>query len=103
MEILARGIRLPGPARRFMDRELMQYLHWGTTGPMWHRGVLAASVAGCVAGGVAVVRRGLRSGPGSHRRRGLPADATGRLDIDRELHERTMRERSGDDQNSASA
>ena len=91
MLVLARGIRLPSPARRFMDRLFMQYLHWGTTGPMWHRAVLASTAAAAGAGGAVVVRRGVKIGEGRHRR-GLTTDATGRLDIDRELGQRSVRD-----------
>jgi len=42
---LARGVRLPGPARRFIDGELVQYLHWGTWGAPLDRAVFAASLA----------------------------------------------------------
>lgn len=99
MEVLARG-RLPGPVRRFVDRELMQYLHWGTSGPMWHLVVFVASLVGCAGGGTLLIRRAAQSGVGRHRR-ALTKDASGRLQVDRELEERALRQQSSADSTTA--
>jgi hypothetical protein len=67
-------MRLPVGARHALDRVAWHFFRWGTNGSIVHAVVFAR-------------RRGNRAGHGAHRH-GLPTDASGRLDVDRELEER---------------